>query len=76
TGVLGCHLPQIGQAPIEDKWLAEVEGCETIRQGVAHLERGKRCGFEQGGVTRLTLFIAHRGQAMGDFIRPPALLLK
>lgn len=26
TGVLGCHLPQIGQAPIEDKWLAEVGG--------------------------------------------------
>ncbi|MGG4255057.1 hypothetical protein ABEW12_16805 [Bacillus licheniformis] len=26
TGVLGRHLPQIGQAPIEDKWLAEVGG--------------------------------------------------
>jgi len=24
--VLGRHLPQIGQAPIEDKWLAEVGG--------------------------------------------------
>ncbi|WP_200889366.1 hypothetical protein [Bacillus subtilis] len=27
----GMPFPQIGQAPIEDKWLAEMKGCGTIR---------------------------------------------
>ncbi|MEC1575576.1 hypothetical protein P9D79_21925, partial [Bacillus haynesii] len=64
-----------GQAPIEDKWLAEVEGCETIRQGVTHPERGKRCGFEQGGVTRLTLFKAASGAGNGRLHSPACLAL-
>ncbi|RUR97635.1 hypothetical protein EFW58_02374 [Bacillus velezensis] len=38
-----------------------MEGCETIRQGVTHPKWRQKMRFEQGGVTRLTLFIVHRG---------------
>ncbi|MEC1896664.1 hypothetical protein ABS751_21915 [Bacillus subtilis] len=40
-------FPQIGQAPIEDKWLAEMKGCGTIRQGVSHPKWKQKRGLNR-----------------------------